>query len=131
MNLYLRLWRDCLLRMKDNPKMSKEWKLNSFLLMSGLLTLNLFVALFSILFILKRAFNIRIILFYDYSFISFFAIFLLACIGSSVFNYFLIIRNDRYLNLMINKENNKNLLSIYFIFSMLSVLSLSILMRIV
>ena len=120
MNIYYKIWVDCIVRLKSLPRNKDNWELKSMILMSVGMTFNfaLFMA------ILQR--NILGYYFYklDFTFLpqrtgialSFILLFILPCV---IINYVLIFRKRRYEKL-IEKYSyyNGKLVLVYILISM-------------
>lgn len=127
MNIYYKIWVDCIVKARSIPANKNNWKRFTMIFMSMAMAINFAM----IMAILQR--NILGFSFYDFrvdifpgtkldAFISFFILFLLPML---LINYFLILRNNRYeLILAKYKSYNGKLFISYFLASLILPLSL-------
>jgi hypothetical protein len=127
MNIYYKIWVDCIVKARSIPANKNNWKRFTMIFMSMAMAINFAM----IMAILQR--NILGCSFYDFradkftgtkldAFISFFALYLLPML---LINYFLIFRNNRYeLILEKYKSYNGKLFISYFLASLILPLSL-------
>lgn len=127
MNIYYKIWVDCIVKARTIPANKNNWKRFTMIFMSMAMAINFAM----ILAILQR--SILGFSFYDFrvdifpgskldAFISFFTLYLLPML---LVNYFLIFRNNRYeLILEKYKSYNGKLFITYFLVSLILPLSL-------
>jgi hypothetical protein len=127
MNIYYKIWVDCIVKARSIPANKNNWKRFTMIFMSMAMAINFAM----IMAILQR--NILGFSFYDFrvdifpgtkldAFVSFFALYLLPML---LINYFLIFRNNRYeLILEKYKSYNGKLFISYFLASLILPLSL-------
>ncbi len=118
MNLYYKIWADCIKKAQSQPRNKDDWKIYTLLFMSIAMTFNLIFLLFifseiniiNTIPILKI--NITGITYLD-GFLRFFISYLLPFL---LINYFLIFYKNRYINILQkNKYYNGRLFVVYFL----------------
>ncbi|MET3731477.1 hypothetical protein ABID46_001046 [Moheibacter stercoris] len=131
MNLYYRIWADCLNKLKD-----KEGKLrvNSLLVMS-LLTSQNFLTIFMILVYLTKLLLLKIDLDFKYPKIGFFTFLiynLILILISSIFHYCLIFLSGKHKELLkINHSINEGIFTKYFFFSSCGLVATYIILKLI
>lgn len=122
MNIYYKIWVDCIIKARSIPANKNNWKRFTMIFMSMVMAINFAM----IMAILQR--NILQFSFYDFrvdilpgtkldAFISFFVLYLLPML---LINYFLIFKNNRYEILLEKyKSYNGKLFISYFLASLI------------
>ena len=120
MNLYYRIWVDCILRLKSIEANKDNWQIKSQIMMTVAMTFN-FILIMAILQrnILKVYFykiNIHILSSYENNILGILILFFLPCL---IINYLLIFRGKRYEKLVEKYPyHNGKLILIYILISM-------------
>ncbi len=121
MNLYYRIWADCLITMK---KKDSNWKINSLILMSTLSTLNLLLFFIVLLIFNKLLFGTEASKLPKIPFIDFFFWIFLIFILSFLTHYMIVFSSKKYLEIQKkeNRDKTVGLISKYFVFSLVALL---------
>lgn len=120
MNLYYKIWVDCIHIMKNKEG---NWKINSLIIMSLTTTLNFIFCMIVLMAIWKQWIGKEVLKLPKIDFLPFLMFVFLIFILSFLVHYFLIFFSKKYMSLLKVEERTSNgLLSKYFIISLLSLL---------
>lgn len=130
MNLYYKIWIDCILIMKNKEG---NWKINSLLVMSLLTTLNSFACIIIAISIWNKCIqNGGVLKLPKIDFVYFLVLGFLIYILNFLVHYFLIFYSKKYIRLFNGEEQVTNgLLSKYFIISGLGLLFIYFLVKVI
>lgn len=133
LNLYYRIWSDCILLAQAKPNNKNDWKYMTMLFMSMAMSLNFmtFMVFMQHVLFKKIYYNIYFDIFPGEkldNLISYFILFLFPCI---VLNYFLVMRDNRY-ETMVEKysSSTKSIFIPYFLCSLFFPLIMLILWKV-